>query len=101
MISNWSDTGIISSGHIPTKLHGFWGLNFVVLHCLDFPKPCALWEVWAELCIEMGFSYHKDRNDSGKFFIPAIASSETIFMNFSSLLLPILDEDLLVQVKGK
>lgn len=49
----------------------------------------------------MDFSYHKDRNGFGKFLVLAIGSSETIFMDYSSLLLPVLDEDLLVQVKVK
>lgn len=42
-----------------------------------------------------------DRNYFGKLLILAIASSETKIMNYSSLLLPVLDEDLLVQVKVK
>lgn len=49
----------------------------------------------------MGFSNHKDRNDFEKFLILATVSSETVFMNYFSLLLPVLDEDLLVQVEVK
>lgn len=49
----------------------------------------------------MGFSYHKDRNYLGQFLMLAVVSSESVFMNYSSLLLPVLDEDLLVQLEVK